>query len=81
MQRWEYKAMRVEYDYSDTKGWVETGKDEKIVGWDAILNAQGQEGWELVGFSPQLTKLKGEDHTHHVVDVFRLVFKRPLPEA
>jgi hypothetical protein len=79
MQRWEYRAVRIVYDYSDdVHDWLETGGDRSRVGWSAILNAYGQDGWELVGFSPQLTTGKGDGPVMTVVDRFRLVFKRPV---
>ena len=79
MQRWEYRTVRVEYDYSaDVGGWVESGGDRQVVGWDAILNAYGVDGWELVGFSPQLSTVRRETNPQHVSDQFRLVFKRPV---
>ncbi len=82
MQRWEYRSVRLVYDYApEVNDWVQSGGDSGQVGWEAILNAHGRDGWELVGFGPQLTTAKGDGPVAHVVDRFRLVFKRPLADA
>ena len=79
MTRWEYLTFGIEYDRRQHKTWVVEQPDgEPLVGLNAILDAYGSSGWELVS-------LEAERHQVYVgfgkyslePASYRATFKRP----
>jgi hypothetical protein len=72
MQRWEYMAVHLPHDRS--RGEKVAGENvERIPQVEAILNAWGAEGWEVVNFAVVARSGTGG------VGTPRLMLKRPLP--
>jgi hypothetical protein len=50
--RWEYRTIRITYDRRKGKDWVvEYREGPPVVGFQAILDAYGSRGWELISLN------------------------------
>ncbi len=53
MAKWEYRTIIIGYDKKKHKNWVlERAGEAPLVGLQAVLDAYGSAGWELVSLSP-----------------------------
>ena len=81
-QRWEYRTISINYDKKKHKNWV-VEYDEKpaLVGLQAILEAYGARGWELVALNPDhLQAFPGFGKWYIEPAVYRATFKRPAED-
>ena len=79
MPKWEYHTIRIRYDKKKHKNWVvEFAEKPPLVGLDAILNAYGSAGWELISLDPEhLTAIPGFGKWFIEPGGYRATFKRP----
>lgn len=80
MTLWEYRTVPVQWDEQDRE-WVglvqKASPDrgtERLIGWERVLAAYGQAGWELVTVLP--TGMLYAASLRHAL----AFFKRPKPE-
>jgi hypothetical protein len=66
VKKWEYTTVNV-----DLTGWIGTSLD--VPEFDAVLNAHGDQGWELVS-------VVGRESNGYTASVYA-VFKRELPQG
>ena len=79
MGKWEYHTIRIRYDKKEHKNWVvEFAEKPSLVGLDAILNAYGAAGWELISLDPErLEAYPGFGKWSIEPGGYRATFKRP----
>jgi hypothetical protein len=74
---WEYRTLFVTWD-SQLLNWVADFSDgTRIEGLDAILNNEGQHGWELVAVVPELWQQIVENAIREDARRLRLFLKKP----
>ena len=80
MGKWEYITIRINYEKKKHKDWVvEYASRSPVVGLQAILEAYGSEGWELVNLDPDhLEAYPGFGKWYIEPAVYRATFKRPV---
>jgi hypothetical protein len=78
MTKWEHRTITIKYDRKRHKNWVmERGEKAPLVGLQAILEAYGSEGWELVSLNPEHYDVSPGFGTWHMDPVVhRATFKR-----
>lgn len=76
--KWAYRTMTIPY-HKKHRDWVlERGELPPLVGLAAVLEAYGQEGWELVQLQPEHVLASPGFGTWHVEPkAYRAIFKRP----
>jgi hypothetical protein len=81
MTRWEYSTFAIHYQ-KKLKNWaVEYTHKPPLVGLQAILEAYGSEGWELVSLAPECSQVyPGFGQWHMEPETWRATFKRPAQE-
>ena len=77
MNKWEHPTFTASYD-KKRKDWViEYDDHPALVGLQAILEAYGAEGWELVNMAPDHSQAyPGWGAWHIEPDTYRATFKR-----
>jgi Domain of unknown function (DUF4177) len=80
MVQWEYSTFTIRYQ-KKLKNWAaEHTNKPPLVGLQAILEAYGSEGWELVSLLPERSQAYPGLGTYHIEpEAFRATFKRPAP--
>jgi len=80
MPKWEYHTIRIRYDKKGHKNWVvEFAGKPPLVGLDAILNAYGSAGWELISLDPErLEAIPGFGKWFIEPGGYRATFKRSV---
>ena len=81
MGKWEYLTFSISYDKKH-KNWVVQYADKPpLVGLQAILEAYGSHGWELVNLGPEhLQASPGFGKWYVEPEVYRATFKRPVED-
>ena len=79
MQKWEHRTIRIGYDKKKHKDWVlERAEGPPLVGLQAVLEAYGSAGWELVSLHPdELLAAPGFGKWYVDPGSYRATFKRP----
>ena len=79
MGKWEYLTLRIRYDRKKHKNWVlEYADKPPLVGLQAILEAHGSRGWELVSLNPErFQAFAGFGKWYIEPRAYRATFKRP----
>ena len=79
MGKWEYRTISINYDRKRHKNWVvEYAEKPPLIGLQAILQAYGADGWELVSLHPDhLQAIAGFGKWHIEPGIYRATFKRP----
>ena len=79
MSKWKYSAITIHYDRKNHKDWViERAGGSLLIGLQAILDAYGAEGWELVGLHPDgFVAYPGFGRWDLEPRIYRATFKRP----
>lgn len=81
MPEWEYRTLRAEYDKKRKKWVVKFGESPPLVGLQAILDAYGAQGWELVSLNPEhFQVVAGLGQWYVEPEVYRATFKRAVGE-
>jgi hypothetical protein len=79
MGQWEYRTIRIRYDRKEHKNWVveRTGKPP-LVGLQAVLDAYGSRGWDLVSLGPERFQAYA-GFAKWIIEpaAYRATFKRP----
>ena len=76
---WEYRTIRIPYSKRDKNWAVEFPDGRRLVGLDTILEAYGNEGWELVSLSPdRFDAFPGFGRWTADPAEYRATFKRPV---
>ncbi len=80
MAGWEYLTFSIGYDKKKHKTWALEQRDgETIVGLDAILQAYGSEGWELVSLeADRFEVFPGFGKYYMEPAAYRATFKRAV---
>jgi hypothetical protein len=79
MAVWDYRTVRIVYDAKRKKNWVLQGGEEALVGMQAILDAYGNDGWELVVLAPEAFEISvGFGKWYQDPAAYRATFKRPV---
>ena len=80
MRNWEYLTIQIRYDGKRHKNWVLTYADRPpLVGLQAILQAHGVQGWELVSLDVEHREASpGFGKWYVDPTVYRATFKRPV---
>ena len=80
MVKWEYRTLQIRYDRKKHKNWVvERAEEPPLVGLQAIVDAHGTRGWELVSLDPEYFEIyAGFTKWHMEPEVYRATFKRPI---
>jgi hypothetical protein len=83
MNEWEYRTIQVPYDKKEHKNWVLKQKEKPpIVGLQAILEAFGVQGWELVSMEPEQFGVYPEFGKWYAQPaVYRATFKRQVEKG
>jgi hypothetical protein len=78
MGKWEYRTIGINYDKKTYKNWVvEYTERPPLVGLQAILEAHGSDGWELVSLNPEhFQAFPGFGRWYIEPGVYRATFKR-----
>ena len=78
MRKWEYLTVCINYDKKKHKNWViEYAGRPPLVGLQAILEAYGSDGWELLSLNPDhLQAFPGFGKWYIEPGVYRATFKR-----
>lgn len=79
MTIWEYRTLRISYDKKEHKNWVvKYAGEPPLVGLQAILEAHGSHGWELVSLDVERMEAGVGMGKYHIEPVtYRATFKRP----
>ena len=78
-KRWKYLTVSIKYEKKHKDWVVEYAERPPLVGLQAILEAYGSDGWELVGLNPdQLQAFPGFGKWYVEPAVYRATFKRPV---
>jgi hypothetical protein len=79
MGNWEYLTFRIGYDRKEHKDWVIRYKGKpSLVGLQAILEAHGEVGWELVSLDLERSVAVAGIGKWAIEPVtYRVTFKRP----
>ena len=79
MRKWEYNTISIGYD-KKYKNWViEYADQPPLVGLEAVLEAYGQQGWELVSLQPvRFQAFPGFGKWYVEPEAYRATFKRPV---
>jgi len=56
MQKWEYYVLYITWDRDRKEFYLDIQSRGKVFGEEKILDYYGQQGWELVGVVPSLTR-------------------------
>ena len=80
MGKWKYLTLYINYDKKKHKDWVvEYAERPPLVGLQAILEAYGSDGWELVSLNPvQFQAFAGFGKWHVEPAAYRATFKRSV---
>jgi hypothetical protein len=83
MGQWECLTVRINYDWKKHRNWVvEYAEKPPLVGLQAILEAYGSHGWELVSLNPEYFQaFAGLGKWHIEPRVYRATFKRPVEDG
>lgn len=77
MGRWRYFTVTISYDKKKKNWVVEVPEKQPLVGLQAVLEAYGSDGWELVGLSPEhFQAFPGFGKWYVEPAVYRATFKR-----
>jgi hypothetical protein len=78
--KWEYRTISIAYDGQKQKDWVlEYRERPPLVGLQAILDAYGSRGWELMTLNPErLRAVAGFGEWHFEPRSYRATFRRPV---
>lgn len=78
MAKWEYRTITIKYD-KKSKNWTYALADTPpLVGLQAVLEAHGARGWELVSLYPDhLEVFPGFGKWYIEPAAYRATFKRP----
>jgi hypothetical protein len=79
MGKWKHLTIAIHYDRKTHKDWVLQYADGTIlVGLQAILEAYGSDGWELVGLNPDgYQAYPGFGRWDLEPRIYRATFKQP----
>jgi hypothetical protein len=82
MEKWKHLTISIKYDGKKHKNWVvEHAEKPPLVGLQAILEAYGSRGWELVSLNPErFQAFPGFARWHIEPRVYRATFKRPVED-
>ncbi len=81
MKKWEYLTFGIEYSKRHKDWAIEYANRPPRVGLQAVLQAFGEQGWELVSLQPESSSIFPTfGRWHSEPDVYRATFKR-LAEA
>lgn len=83
MQRWDHLTISIHFDNKTHKDWVVQLKERPpLVGLQAIIQAYGEQGWELVGLFPDgFQAFPGFGRWDIEPRIYRATFKRPATEG
>lgn len=80
MTKWEYLTLRVEYDKKQKDWAIHRTEQPPLVGLQAILNACGSQGWELVSLQAEsLETYAAFAKWCSEPEAYRATFKRAVP--
>jgi hypothetical protein len=81
--RWEYRTISITYDRRKQKDWVaEYAERPPLVGFNAILEAYGSRGWELISLNlERLQAFAGFGGWHIEPRAYRATFRRLVGDA
>jgi hypothetical protein len=82
MGKWEHRTISIHYDKKTHKNWVvQYAERPPLVGLQAILEAYGSDGWELVSLNPEhLQVIPGFGKYYIEPGVYRATFKRSVED-
>ena len=82
MGKWEHRTISIHYDKKTHKNWVvKYAERPPLVGLQAILEAYGSDGWELVSLNPEhLQAFPGFGKYYIEPGVYRATFKRSVED-
>ena len=81
MGKWKYCTVSINYDKKHKNWVVENPEKQPLVGLQAILEAYGSDGWELVSLNPeQFEAFPGFGKWYVEPAVYRATFKRPAED-
>lgn len=83
MDKWEYNAFNISWGSIPNEKYLDWNRKaigkETLVGLDAILNHEGQNGWELVSVVPVAWETTGVGVGRSNQTFATAVFKRRVP--
>jgi hypothetical protein len=79
---WEYRTISITYDRRKQKDWVaEYPERPPLVGFEAILEAYGSGGWELMSLNIERSwAAAGLGGWHIEPESYRATFRRPAED-
>jgi hypothetical protein len=79
---WEYRTISITYDRRKQKDWVAEHPERlPLVGFQAILEAYGSRGWELMSLNlERLRAVAGFGEWHIEPRSYRATFRRPVED-
>jgi len=78
---WDYRTVRIVYDAKRKKDWVLQTGQQALTGMQAILDAYGQDGWELVALAPEAFEISaGLGKWYQDPVAYRATFKRRVSD-
>jgi hypothetical protein len=82
MEKWEYLTFRIDYNKKQKNWMVERADRPPLVGLQAILEAHGSRGWELIGLQPDRFDAEPGFGTWHARPAaYRATFKRRIDDG
>ena len=81
MTKWEYRTIRVDYDKKHKNWVVEYAESPPLIGLQAILEAHGSRGWELVSLEAEHFQIfPGFGKWYMEPAAYRATFKRSVED-